>query len=440
MKKFFFLLLFLSLCSSALGLRISGQTFKYEYDFYPSLNRTHDFMVTNAEGYTADYTLFAKHISGADLRQYFKVVPEEMKGVADAETRPFRVFVNLPETLDTPGESETWIKVDVNPVISGKGIMALPSLAIRYIIFVPYPYKFLKWKFYIPNLNINETASIENYFKNYGGEMMDEVYANMTIISMFDSSIVKTIKTPSEKNVDRREERMIRSSFSSAGLKPGNYHIYATLNWDGNKSSTEQDFRIGSKIVSIKDFNKEFKTDSINRMLINVESGWNSKIDETYAVISIFEKDKSRKIKEFKSLNLELYPFQARQLEAYFDTNGIVPGDYIAVVTLKFEDESTTVEETIKIGDFNSETVTEMPNTFKFTPLTMMTILLVIFLIVNVFLIVKFTRPRKEYIPPEVIENIRQLRLKYSDAYIKDMMIKKGWEPQKVDELLRRAR
>ncbi len=439
-----FFLIFLLPFSS--GLKISGEKVKYVLDFEPNLSIENDFFVTNAEGYTSNYEFEVRRISGADLREYFTVTPAKMENVPDGDSRPFKVNLDLPKFIDTPGESEAWVKVNVAPLEGTTGIAAFPSLVIRYIIFVLYPNKYLEWGFGIPNMNVNETTNIEINMNNLGTPEIYSIRGNTTILTA-DGSIVKKIDSFKASNLKSQETKKLSAEFSSIGLQSGNYKAFTTLVWDDNSSSKEIEFKIGRKDVKIHNFTRKFEIDSINKMYIDVESNWNSEIKNLYADISVFED--GQVIKKFKSLNSDLKAFEAKKIEAYFDTNELEKKEYIVLVELNYENEASSLEGTVTVDEnVNTDVVEEIPNKFDvslaITPLNIMILLLVVFLMINMVLMLKSLKKKKATeeieINPDVLEKIKELKKEYNEQQIKEMMVKKGWEEKKIDKILEKLR
>lgn len=445
MKRIFLFFLLLLLPFSS-GLKISGEKVKYVLDFEPNLSIENDFFVTNAEGYTSNYEFEVRRISGADLREYFTVTPARMENVPDGDSRPFKVNLDLPKFIDTPGESEAWVKVNVVPIEGTSGIAAFPSLVIRYIVFVLYPNKYVEWGFGIPNMNVNESKDIEINLNNLGVPEIYTIKGNVTIINA-QGDVIKKINSFNAVNLKSRETKKLSSEFSSFGLPSGNYKAFATLNWDDNSSSREIDFKIGRKDVKVHNFTRKFEIDSINKMYIDVESNWNSEIKNLYADISVFDDGQVRK--KFKSLNSDLKAFEAKKIEAYFDTNELEKKEYNVLVELKYENEASSLEGTVLVDEnVNAEVVEEIPSKFDvslaITPLNIMILLLVVFLIINMVLMLKSFKKKKATeeieINPDVLEKIKELKKEYSEQQIKEMMMKKGWEEKKIDKILEKLR
>ncbi len=440
------LIIFILLSTTVFGLSISGSKLIIEEDFQPGLVLENSFMVKNGENYVADYFIVNDPLKGADLTPYLTFEPSRLENVQPGEERWFTVKLELPESLDTPGETENWVAVRIDSTASG-AIRAMPSVAIRYIIFVLYPYKYLEWSLHQPNMNIDEKIDLGVTVENLGEPTINSAYAEFVITNLGTEEIVTTLRSQTETNILPRETRGLKTKFDTTGLKPGNYKTVASLYWDGEISEKEQEFKIGTKDVKVINFTRLFEYESINKFDIIVESAWNTKIEDLYADIEIHDLE-DNKLKDFKSVNIELEPWENKVLEAYFDTTGLKKQEYMAVINLKYEGSTKQSEGVIKIDEnINSNVVDEIPGKFKIidylTTMNALILLLVVFVILNFVLVfgyMKKKHKREKTVDPSVVEHVKKLKEKYSDEYIKDMMTKKGWAPDKISYILKQAK
>jgi len=443
MKKLSIVCLFFLFSISVSGLGISGSKVKWNYDFTPGLSDENSYYVVNNDGYTSNYYVYPIHIKGADLTKYFTVTPDTITGVQAGKSKPFKVSFNIPDNIDIPGISETWVKVKIVDTAAGAGILrARPSLAIRYIFSVLYPFKYLNYGFVVENMNLNETKNMEIKLANYGEPTIDSAYADIEVINLENNEVIQKLRTNTETNIESREKKIVKAEFSSYGLNTGSYQALATFYWDKNISYLEKNFSIGTKKVDIHDFTRLFEIDSINKFYINISSGWNTEITDIFADIGVFDLETNGNVANFKSLNTELEPWEDKTLEAFFDTSGLEKKEYNAVVKLRYGKSITEKEGIIKIDEnvlgIHEETPSGLTNLI--TPINGMILLLVIFLITNVILVVKYLNKDKKVLDPAVVKHVRGLMKINNDDYIRDMMLKKGWPKKKIEKLIKEAK
>jgi hypothetical protein len=446
-----FLLLAILLLSYANALGVTGKQTRFFIDFEPGYNRRDTFTVYNMEGYVSNYIIHSYYVSGEDLSPYLKITPERINNVPDGGAAGFEIVLSLPEDIEIPGESSTMIIVEIDS--SQGGFKAYPAIGIPYNVFVLYPYKSIKWFFNAPDMNLGEKKDFLVEVENFGEPTISIVYADIEVVNLENNLTVKTLKTNAQF-LNAKDKKTISAAFDSTGLMPGNYRATPVIHWDDNSSTvkddnfnlnSKQNFRIGTKNVKILNFTKLFEKDSINQMDISIESAWNTRIENIYADVAIYNPDTGEKVKTFKSLNTELNAWEPKIIQAYFDTKGLEKRKYEAEITLNYEGATTIAREVIEIGEnINAKTVEEIPGRFKFVfpeinTINILTLLLIIFFIINLVLVVSYIRKKKPTIDPDVLDRIRELKLKYNDEYIKEMMIKKGWEKEKVELMLKEA-
>jgi hypothetical protein len=455
-KIIVFFLVLITLSAFAYSLSLSGENFKIFINFLPNYEREDTYFVTNKEGYTCTYRISPMKVNGVDLSPYFVITPNVIENVANGESRQFKVKLVLPDSIDIPGDSESWVRVQIDTESTGV-IKAVPSLAIRYILSVLYPYKYIQWYFSAPDMNINETKDFGLSIINLGEPTVGSAYGDIVITDLESGQIVRSLRTQTETDIQSRQSRSLIAKFDATNLRPGNYRAVPTLQWDANTSNIESDnfnlkqskldFRIGTKNVRILNFTRLFEYNSINKFDIFIESEWNTKISDIYAIVRVYDPETNAKLKEFKSLNTELDPFGSKVLDAYFDTTDLEKKQYRAEVTLFYEGDSSVAQGDIWIDEnINAITFKEMPGTFKldfskiFTPMGLMIVLLIIFIIINLILLFSILKNRvhkEKEIDPAVIQHVTELRKKYNDDYIRNMMTKKGWSAEKIEKILK---
>ncbi len=443
---FFSFILFIS---TVYGLGLSGTVTHHIY-FEPGHTQEDKFYVSNGERYTSSYRIHAVAWRGADFTEYFTITPEKIADVPPGGSAEFTVKLELPDSFDSPGRHINWVKVDIDT--SEGGFRAYPSVAVSYSLFVLYPTIFLQWSLNAPNMNVDEKTNFTIDIENLGEPTIQSIYADIVVYNADTNQTVQTLKTNTATNVLSWDKIQLAATFDSINLNAGDYKAVATLNFDGNIETQEDTFRIGSKNVEILNFTKAFEIDAINKFDIIIESAWNNKIYDIYADIIIYDIKTDTIITEFKSLNTDLNPWKQKTLQAFFDTTGLEKKEYKAITYLKYEGVSTNAEGIIRIDEnIGVEIVEEIPGketqfnlSTIFTLMNLLILLLIIFIIINITLAVGYFKrqPPKPPVKPidsAVIDHIRELKKKYNNDYIKEMMLKKGWSKDKVKRALKQA-
>ncbi|MBD3204628.1 hypothetical protein GF327_10135 [Candidatus Woesearchaeota archaeon] len=446
----FFLIL---LCNTGQSIKITGETFRYNYIYEPGFTNEYSFNLVNNDGQLSNYKVFMKpYRDSGDFSDSFEVIPEYFENVAPGESKNFRVKLNF--IGDSANYGENMYLIGFNRLNEKKGITATASVAIVYEIFVLYPYKYMEWSLSAPNLNINEKKKFKISFQNLGKKTIDSIQADIDIYNLENDSDlkVKQIKSSKMTGILPREKDNLNVEFDSTGLSPGNYKAVATLNWDENISIKERLFKIGSKNVLIHNFTKEFSVGAINKMDIDIESNWNTLIENIYADIEVYEEDTNNKLSEFKSFNTNLEPWEKKSIDAYFDTTDIKKGQYLMKITLYYEGAKTEKQGMVDISDItNAETVKEIPGkiTFKsvgknvvnfvkeMNPLILLMILLVVvnFFLIGYLILNKSNKEKKA--PDDIIEIVKKLSKIHSNEEIVKMLSQKGWSEEHIDMIMK---
>ena len=102
-------------------------------------------------------------------------------------------------------------------------------------------------------------------------------------------------------------------------LPAGNYIAKATVNYGERIASAEDTFRIGELNVEIKNFSDVIDRNTINKILVDVESAWNDPIENVFVEGSVPEYNIA-----FKTPSTSLKGFQRVSLLGYLDTNNIL--------------------------------------------------------------------------------------------------------------------
>ncbi|MFH2020471.1 MAG: hypothetical protein ABIJ34_03595 [archaeon] len=445
-----FLIMFCILSVHAQGLGITGQSMKIMIDHVPGYTREDTFYITNNEGYTSTYTITPTNEKGSVPPDTLMVIPPRLENVKNGETRSFVVKVALPEEIPTVGQNEVWVQARIDSSASG-AIKAYPSVAIRYIIFVLYPYKFPRFEFSAPSLNINETQNMIISINNLGKPTIGVAKAYIDVYDLETNELVRKLESSPAIDIASRETKQLTAAFDSYGLKAGNYRANATVLWDQNSSLLQSDFRIGTKNVKIVDFPTKFEYGAINRMDISVESAWNTKINEIQATVTVIDIQTQKTVKTFKSFQTNLLPWESKSLESYFDTSGLEKKDYLARIVLIYEGSQSSIEHEITIDEnINAAVVEEIPGTFSLktllgliTPMNILIFLIILFLIINMILIysVLKRKQKKDILVDEAVVNkVIALISQYKDEYIKELLIKKGWHAEEVKIIMQEAK
>ena len=147
--KFSYKWIILTLCllvsiSQAHSLAVSGMKLRHNIYFEPGYTQEDTYYVTNREQPFSSYIIIPYHRTGVDISPYLTITPNRLEDVPNGQSQSFKVKLELPESLDHPGQSLTWVKIDMDKT-EGGGMRAYPSVAVSYYIYILYPTKYITW-------------------------------------------------------------------------------------------------------------------------------------------------------------------------------------------------------------------------------------------------------------------------------------------------------
>ncbi len=362
-------LLFFFFVNSVYAIRIYPDTLRIE--FVPNFEGSFEFRVGGAEkievykkGALADYVYFSQTIF-------------ENQGI-------FTVTVKLPEHIDTPGDNIILIGAreysDKGGTVGGVAAIQTPI-----VIRVPYPGVYIDTGLSVPDSSVDETITITIPIKNLGTNDIKSASASIFIFDS-DNVMVKTIHTKGISVKSRSESNLV-VSLNTTAMRSGTYRAIANLTYDGNHMSFEKYFKIGVLSVNILDYTREFLKDKISRFELEVESKWNSRIDNLFSEIQIFNTTKY--IDTLRTPTVVLDPWQKTKLTAFFDTSDLGVGTYYAKITIFYADTSLTLDGEVLIINPQEPPIYKYKSIQPAKVLTVLMTIILLFVVIHIMFISK---------------------------------------------------
>jgi len=114
-------------------------------------------------------------------------------------------------------------------------------------------------------------------------------------------------------------------------------------------AKSESIFNIGELIIHLVNYTKQVEIGGINSFDIEIESGWNNKIDGAYA--EVFISNSSVDLFSFKTSSTSLEPWEKKTITGFFDTSNFTKGFYDANITFIYygKDVGKSSSELVKI-------------------------------------------------------------------------------------------
>jgi len=315
-------MLFPSVFSSSLGLSPA----LVEVNFKPGLNFSVTYNVlalpsqkltTHALGDFNDSVTFDKQelFGGQQFTANIKLPSEALKVGKN------RLFVGVGEFIDEEEGEGIGTRLEVNSLI---------------LIHVPYPGKYAEiTSFSVKNVNKGEPLNVILEVINRGKE-------NLSVHSYIDvysgDKKIDTLELGT-KPLETEQLRKFKGTFQTNNYAFGNYKLVAIADY-GGQATSEKEVKIGEMFVNITNYTRSFESGKINKFLIEVESLWNSKIDNLFAEVRVTKEDIALDVLKTPSLSLD--PWKKVNLEGYLNAENSEIGEYKAEITLFYGNETTT--------------------------------------------------------------------------------------------------
>jgi hypothetical protein len=350
-------------------------------DFEPGLEVRESFTITNNEHRKFNAYIYAEE----ELSKYISF-DQEIIGFEESDnSKPFTYTVKLPERMEPPGDH--WGKIVVMELPAGweapegeTRIIATVAVMHQVRLKVPYPGKFLQLDMSVQEAVPGEPVRFFVKMYNLGKEDIARAQATIDVLGP-TNEVIATVETEPASIKSMQKGELI--TVWNADVNPGRYHASATVRYDGEVGKTEKTFYVGNMLVEVIDIGvKDFSLGSVAKFDILAESRWNQPIGDVYAHMVIKDTE-DNKVADFKSASLDMEPFEKAHLYAYWDTEGVMEGDYTARLALHYADRVTEREIKTKVGlssismDFAGGAVTSEEGLLEQYPVIMLVAVLV---------------------------------------------------------------
>lgn len=286
-----------------------------------------------------EFKVFSSSIEGGigitlegDLTNYANLSTNFISGSGS-----FTVKLKLPESLDTPGPHELYVKVFESK--NGTNITSVGGIAaVRapITIMVPYPGKYAESQFSIKDINEGEDTNYELEIQNLG---TDDLTIN-TKVEIFKINSTEAIITKTLNNLllESKNSFLVQDTLDTNKFEPGEYIAKATINY-GEEKILNTTFKVGEFLIDIIDYSYLFEQGKINKFDILIENKWNTPIESIYGEVTIT--DNGKVISSFRTVSIDANPWEVKNITGFFDAEGLEPKRYLANIKIHYEDSST---------------------------------------------------------------------------------------------------
>lgn len=222
------------------------------------------------------------------------------------------------------------------------------AVATQLYVFIPYPDKYVD-----ANLNVmSEDVNNINFIipvHNRGKLDISRVHANIDIYGELNEKITTIMTNDISLLSGVRQE--IVANWDASEISTGNYRAVATLIYDEETLTLENQFAIGKPLLELLSVEvNDFSLGDIAKFEMLVESKWSQEIKGAYAQTQIFNTE-GEVMADFNSPAADFPALSKKLLIAFWDTDGVKKGTYDASVYLRYGEHSTQKDFKLDVSD-----------------------------------------------------------------------------------------
>ncbi len=323
-------LIFITPFATGLGISPGMRTF----DYTPGENKTVELTIYNNNNVDMNCVIDVR----GKLADNIKLSKKQLSFTEKEDKKKINYTLNMPKILSEPGVHTAEITVktyfeDAGNTTIRPSLMVISRLNLR----VPYPEKYARGKLLVDNVKRGETAEIFIRFTNLGEDIIDKVKADIDIKNP-QGDVLKELKSNIVK-IEPTETKGLRTRVETNNLKPGDYIINATINYDGERIMLSDTIEIEEFLIELISIAVEsFNLGNIIDFEILVKNIGNKAVKDFYA--NIFLKDEDERVAlDTKSYKIELNPGDTKKTKIYWDTEGVSEGKYSGELSLKYKED-----------------------------------------------------------------------------------------------------
>jgi hypothetical protein len=336
-------------CGTALPVNALGVTpGRSTIDFEAGLEKTSTFTITNNEHKKFNAYIYTE----GTLGEYITFEEQIIEFTESDNSKKFTYNLKLPERLDPPGDH--WGKIVVMELPEGweapegeTRIVATVAVMHQVRVKVPYPGKFLQLDLSVQEAVPGEPVNFFVKLYNLGKEDIAKAQATIEIIGP-TNEVIATLETKAASIKSMAKGELFGNW--KAEVNPGMYHAAVTVRYDGEVGKASKNFYVGNMLIDILGVSvKDFRLGGVAKFDILAESKWNQPINDVYAHMVINDQQ-DNKVADFKSASLNMESYEKAHMYAYWDTEGVQEGDYMAKLALHYGDRVTEKEISTRVG------------------------------------------------------------------------------------------
>jgi len=294
--------------------------------FEPNLRKTIPLKIVNEGGEPLNAVLYAE----GELADYVSF-PEVQLTFRQGETEKQTSFqLNLPASLAEQGDHLSDISVRAFSPNSGGTITTNIVVKSKLKVTVPYSGKFVEARLILPQFRQNQQSNFAVEMQNLGTEDIEEAQAFIDILGL-GNTVLETLQSQ-KLPLAAKDKKLVTVPYTASQLS-GLYTARLTVVYDGKTTVQEKQFSIGDLDISIDSVSVDkFQLGGIAQFDILVSNLYNLPITGIFAEVKV--KDSGKTYTTFKTATADLDPHSKQILKAFWDTDKVVPGQYLLNVVV----------------------------------------------------------------------------------------------------------
>jgi len=300
--------------------------------FEPNSEQTIKLKILNEELNEFKAMIYAE----GELAEYVTIENPIVEFSKDEDSKIISYKVKMPARFEKQGAHQTNIVIRMIPKETKAGATTIgASVAVisKLYVTVPYSGKYVEARLFLPIFEPNKESKFAVEISNLGTE---DVYKAKAIINIYGPLNDKLDTVVSEEVSIKSKEKKLVTIAWTPNLKPGSYKAVATIIADEFNTKDERTFVIGKMFIDIIGITvDDFKLGGIARFDILLENVWNERIPNVYGEVSVLDKSGTVYTK-FKTAAVDIEGFEKQEIQAYWDTAKVAPGDYKLDIVLNY--------------------------------------------------------------------------------------------------------
>lgn len=254
--------------------------------------------------------------------------------ITKIDEKHYDMYVEFPQEFLDPGTYFFTLTASEQLTGEEQGIGSLLSVTKQFEVKVYSHEKDILISLSSPSVNVNSTVELNIGIESITYSEIGSVQGQVTIYNSAGIEI-GTVFTP-KITLPALSTIMLKASFPTLGLFPGNYRAKAVVFYDGYKKEAESSFKIGNLDLLLKNYTSELTT-GFTEFKVGVINNWGDDLNNVYAKIFIEGSEL------LQTPSITLAGWQEGLLQGIIKPD-LIPGNYSGGIILYYEGESKQEE------------------------------------------------------------------------------------------------